>query len=204
MTFSQIRGALIAAFIVVSASVAVAQTNDDRVRQMAEKLDALMSELASRNAEQPAFLKELEEGLATIEQADERVAEMIEELKKASQSMEDNSEIDNLIDEYKSQTGKLIAEAEASNNAAIKSAIPELQATLASLETSDEKRSATVVDARNVIRALEQDKEAIAFFIRANQTSKAAELISANVEQFGQIVANGKEIAASLLATINP
>lgn len=176
-----------------------AQSAENEVEAMAGQIKALMEQLETRTEEFPPFLKELEDGLVTIEQAQERVQGLIDNLKKATSQMEDNSEFDLAIDKYKEQTLALIAEAEASNNAAIKEAIPGLQKTLDDLEADDRKRSATVVEARNLIRTLEENDEALVFFIKANQVQLAAKSIRENVEEFSQIVENGRVLAESLL-----
>ena len=82
--------------------------------------------------------------------------------------------------------------------------IPDLQETLTGLESDDEQRSKTVVDARNLIRTLEENKETISFFIRAGEVQKAAEMISANVGDFANIVERGKAVADGLLEAANP
>jgi DNA repair exonuclease SbcCD ATPase subunit len=175
-----------------------------RVQEIAAEIDSLMKTLAARTEEYPAFIAELQDGLVTIEQADERVDQLIAELKSATDGMEDGTALDNAIDDYKTATSDLIAEATASNNTAIKSAIPALEETLAGLEEDDASRAATVIKARNLIRTLETDKEAISFFIRANQVQRAAALISANIDEFEEIVANGQELATKLMGSINP
>lgn len=179
-------------------------SEEDRIRQIAERLDQVLGALEERNAAHSDFVAQLQQGLVNIEQADERVQELIDQLTQATDNMQDGSEIDTAIDDYKGVLTGLIAEAEASNNDAIKAAIPELREDLATLEAQDGTRAGTVIEARNLIRALEQDREAIAFFIRANQAQRAAALISANIDEFVQIVADGKELAASLMGTINP
>lgn len=175
-----------------------------RVEEIAAQLDLVMSGLEERAEAYPAFIEELRAGLVTIEQADEEVGELIAQLIAATDQMDDQSDFDTAIDEYRSTTVDLIAEAEASNNDAIKSAIPDLEASLSELNASDERRAETVIEARNLIRSLEQNREAIAFFIRAGQVKRAAALIVANVDEFVEIVENGKALAGSLTPAANP
>jgi len=181
-----------------------AQSAEDEVENMANQIKVLMEQLQTRTEEFPPFLRELEQGLVDIEEAQERVQGLITNLKEATTQMEDNSAFDMAIDKYKDETIALIAEAEASNNNAIKQAIPGLQATLDSLEADDLKRNATVVDARNLIRTLEENDEALVFFIKANQVQLAAQSIRENVAEFETIVENGKVLAESLLEGATP
>lgn len=175
-----------------------------RVNSMAEQLQILMSGLEERAEGYPAFIEDLKNGLVTIEQADEQVGALIAQLTEATNQMDDQSEADAAIDAYKAATVELIAEAEASGNDAIKSYIPDLENTLGRLETSDQTRAQRVIEARNLIRTLEQNSEAIAFFIRAGEVERAAGLIEQNIAEFSDLVENGKEFASGLMPAANP
>jgi hypothetical protein len=118
--------------------------------------------------------------------------------------MEDGSDFDNAIDAYIDSTTALISEAEASANQAIRATAPALREILGGLESDDERRAATVIEARNLVRVLEQNREALAFFIRANQVAQAAALIHEHVEEFQKIVEDGKVLASDLLQPANP
>ena len=124
-----------------------------RVAEMAGAIAELMSSLEQRAADYPAFLDQLDQGLVDIEQADAKVAELIEQLQMATRQMEDGSDFDTAIDDYKQQTTALIAEAEASNNQIIKAEVPNLQAVLDGLDSDDEARARTVIEARNLIHS---------------------------------------------------
>ena len=192
---------VICAYLTIAASTgcAWAQSAQVEVEQMAGQLKALMEQLSTRTEEFPPFIAELEQGLVNIEQAQERVAGLIANLEEAIKQMEDDSAFDQAIDAYKVQTLALIAEAEASNNDAIKLAIAGLQETLDGLEADDRKRSATVVEARNLLRTLEQNDEALVFFMKADQVQLAAQSIRANLDEFASILENGKVLAESIL-----
>lgn len=175
-----------------------------RVAEMASSIAELMSSLEQRAQDYPVFLDQLEQGLVDIEQADATVAELIDQLQMATQEMEDGSDFDTAIDDYKQQTTALIAEAEASNNKIIKAEVPNLQAVLEGLQEDDEARARTVIEARNLIRTLEENREAIAFFIKADSVQQAAELIRANVVDFSEIIDSGKDVASRLLDETSP
>lgn len=207
MTISQFR-ALFFASCILAAPMGQAQSTSaeerDAARLMAEEISVLMTDLEARAEGFPAVLEALAEGKANIEQADETVDELISQLNRVTDEMDDNSEFDQAIDDFKTSTTELISEAEASTNEAIRGLIPDLQETLTGLESDDEQRSKTVVDARNLIRTLEENKETISFFIRAGEVQKAAEMISANVGDFANIVERGKAVADGLLEAANP
>lgn len=186
------------------ASAQVSEEQRDRAREMGEMIEQLMTDLEARSTNFPEVLQALAEGRASIEQADETVNQLIAQLTEITDAMEDGKEFDQAIDDYRNETTKLIAEAEGSGNEAMKSIIPNLRETLAGLEADDEARARTVIDARNVIALLEDNREAIAFFIRAGEVQKAAELISANVDEFTDLVARGREVANSLIEAANP
>lgn len=198
---------LAASLVFVAALTANAQGIEEqeaRVTEMAEQIQLIMSGLEERAEIYPAFIDDLKNGLVTIEQADEQVEALITQLIEATDQMDDQSDFDAAIDEYKAATVALIGEAEASANDNMKTLIPVLKGDLASLETSDENRAETVIEARNLIRSLEQNREAIAFFIRAGQIQRATDLIDKNVEEFSKIVENGKELAGGLVSAANP
>ena len=191
-------------FLAFPAKTQVTESEQERVRAMAEEISSMMAALETRATGYPQFIADLQAGLVTIEQADEQVQQLITELTTATDKMEDGGDLDTSIDAYRTATSALIAEAEASNNDAIKSSIPDLQKTLTNLGTSDESRVSTVIEARNLIRSLEQNRDAIAFFIKADQVQRASNLIAANVTEFSGIVGKGKALAAGLIGGANP
>lgn len=202
-----IRPFILAAVFSGIAVPAIAQQSsaeEARVKTLAAQLELVMSGLEERAEAYPAFVQELQAGLVTIERADEEVGELIAQLIAATDQMDDKSDFDTAIDEYRSATVDLIAEAEASNNDDYKSIIPDLEAILEELNASDERRAETVIEARNLIRSLEQNREAIEFFIRAGQVQRAAALIEANVDEFVEIVENGKALTGSITPAANP
>lgn len=197
-----------AAFLALSASTTAlvaqdtAATADEQIATAAATIQDLVTQLTARAEGYPDFVAELQEGLVTIEQADEQVRELIASLTEATTQLEDGSDVDNAIDDYLAVTRDLIAEADGSTNEAIRGAIPGLEATAEDLIASDRSRGELVIEARNLIRTLEQDQEALAFFIRANQVQQAAEMIAGNIEEFGRLVENGNTLASSLLETV--
>lgn len=191
-------------FFGLSAVAQVVDSEQERVRMMAEQIATVMNSLEDRAAGYPKFIEDLQAGLVTIEQADEEVAKLIQQLTDATDKMEDGGEFDASIDAYKDATTALLAQAEASNNDAIKASIPDLEGTLDNLGKSDEARTQTVIEARNLVRSLEQNREAIAFFIKANQVQRASQLISDNVVEFNTIIESGKTLASGLTEAANP
>ena len=191
-------------FLAFPAMTQVTESEKERVRATAEEIGKVMSALEARATGYPKFVADLQAGLITIEQADEQVQQLITELKTATDKMADGGDLDTSIDAYRTSTSALIAEAEASNNDAIKSAIPGLQETLAELGTSDESRASTVIEALNLIRSLEKNRDAIAFFIKADQVQRASDLITDNVTEFSKIVQDGKALATRLIGAANP
>lgn len=166
---------------------------------IANQIKTLMEDMEVRAQGFPELLTALAEGRATIEQADQTVADLIEQLTEITTQMEDGTEFDVAIDGYVEATQGLIAEAEASNNDAMKGLIPSLKVTKESLETDDARRAALVVRSRNVIRELEKNREAIAFFIKAGAVTQAAELIRGSVNDFEGIVERGQAVAQGLI-----
>ena len=175
---------------------------EDEIAAAAATIETLVVQLQTRREGYSEFIEELQEGLVTFEQADERVAELIASLRDATAQLEDESEVDRAIDNYLTTTEALIAEADGSDIQIIRDTIPTLRDTAADLRASDQSRAAMVIEARNLIRTLERDQAAIAFLIRANQLQQAAALISANLSEFGEILTAGTSLSTSLLGTV--
>ncbi len=170
---------------------------------VASEVEGLMIDLEARAQEFPAVLEELAAGRARVEDAENAVASLIERLEEVTDTMEDGSDFDNAIDEYKDATVGLIAEAEASSNDIIREMVPSLKATLDQLEQDDQERNQTVVEARNVIAQLRESQAAIVFFIRAGEVQRGAALIQENVAEFDSIVSRARGVANSLIETAN-
>ena len=192
---------------VVWAGFAVAQTVEltpqERVAEAATQIEILIGTLRERSAAYPEFITDLQEGLLTIEQADERVQELIALLTEATDRMQDTSDIATAIDDYSDATQQLISEAEASTNETIRATVPALTATLENLQNTDRDRAEMVIEARNLIRELEADQEALAFLIRANQVQQAADLIADNVAEFAGLLDTGQALTETLLGTVD-
>lgn len=174
----------------------------DEIAAAVATIETLVTQLQTRTEGYPAFIAELQEGLVTIEQADERVAELIASLRQATTQLEDDSEVDRAIDDYLAETEALIAEADGSDIQMIRDRIPALRDTAAALHASDQARAEMVIEARNLIRTLEQDQEALAFLVRANQVQQAAALIAANLSEFNEILDAGTSLSTLLLGTV--
>jgi len=179
-------------------------TRQEKAREVAQRVDLLMQTMQTQAEGYPDTLERLRLGQETIQKADETVSEMIDRLKTMADEMEDESEFAVSIDAFENEAQQLIAEAEASNNAKIKELLPTLTEDRDSLRDSDQRRSRTVVEARNLIRDLEDNRSTIAFYIKANALSEAADLIAASVTDFEGIVAEGRQLADELIEASNP
>lgn len=201
------RVLLALAAVIFSAAFAFAQSEtpeQQKVRVISEEIAALMTDLEQRAASYPETIQQLEQGQIKIEQANETVQGLIGRLNEITGNMEDGKEFDQAIKAYIKNTTDLIAEAQGSNNDAMKSAIPNLQKTLDNLKQDDAERAQTVVEARNLIRELERNKETLAFFVKVGEVQKAAELIRTTVGEFKDIVVRGKQLASRLAQPTNP
>jgi DNA repair exonuclease SbcCD ATPase subunit len=187
----------------VCAQDASPSTERDNAVLIASEVESLMTDLEARAQEFPEVLRQLAEGTARAEDAENAVAALIERLTEVTDTMEDGSRFDNAIDKYKMATTDLIAEAEASPNDLIKEMVPSLRETLSQLEQDDQDRNQTVVEARNVIDQLKKNKEAIVFFIKAGEVQRGAALIEQNVAEFDSIVSRARGVANSLIEAAN-
>lgn len=188
--------------LIASQSFAQEANTKDGVAAAAASIEALVAKLQDRSESYPEFIAELENGLVTIEQADETVEELITSLREATTQLEDNSEVDRAIDDYLEETANLIAEAEGSRSEVVRNTIPSLRETEAQLKDSDLTRAQMVIEARNLIRTLEQEREDLSFLIRANQVQQASALISANLSEFDDLLEAGSNLSTSLIGTV--
>lgn len=169
--------------------------------EMGAQINQLMAELEERA---DGYTEGLGRGRTNVEQVDETLSELIQRLLQITHAMEDNSDFDVAIEDYRDTTTELIAEAEASANAAIRGIQPDLLETLERLSENDQERARTVIEARNLIAALEDNREAISILIRVGEVRRAAELFSTSVAEFGDIVERGKMVANGLIEAANP
>jgi ABC-type transporter Mla subunit MlaD len=183
---------------------AQSQAEKEQVARLAGEVEQLMTDMQTRSEGFPDVLARLQAGEATIAEADETVAQLISQLTEITNSMDDDTEFAGSIDAFVASTVDLIAEAEASNNEAMKGLIPTLETTKEQLEADDARRNEAVVMARNVIRDLERNREAIAFFIKAGAVIEAANLISSSIDDFEVIVERGHAVASGLIEAANP
>lgn len=175
----------------------------DNAVMIATEVESLMADLEARAADFPEVLAALAEGKARIEDAEETVESLIQRLTEVTDTMEDGSNFDNAIDDYKDATIDLIARGEASENEVIRAMVPDLRTTLEQLEQNDQNRNQTVVEARNVIQQLRDNQEAITFFIEAGEVQRGAALIQENITEFDTIVDRARGVANSLLEAAN-
>ena len=175
----------------------------DNAVMIATEVESLMTDLEARAANFPEVLAALSEGRGRIEDAEETVAALIERLTEVTDTMEDGSDFDNAIDDYKEATVDLISRGEASENETIRAMVPDLRATLEQLEQDDQNRQQTVVEARNVIQQLRDNQEAITFFIEAGEVQRGAALIQENITEFDTIVDRARGVANSLIEAAN-
>jgi ABC-type transporter Mla subunit MlaD len=183
---------------------AQSQAEKEQVARLAGEVEQLMTDMQTRSEGFPDVLARLQAGEATIAEADETVAQLISQLTEITNSMDDDTEFAGSIDAFVASTVDLIAEAEASNNEAMKGLIPTLETTKEQLEADDARRNEAVVMARNVIRDLERNREEIAFFIKAGAVIEAAKLISSSIDDFEVIVERVHAVASGLIEAAHP
>ena len=183
--------------IAASTGCAWAQSAQVEIEQMARQLKALMEQLATEmgqlTTEDPSTADTQLEFMSPLQ------TDIKESTKQIIKQIEDVSALNQAIDAYKVQTLALIAEAEASNNNAIKLDIAGLQETLDGLEAVDRKRSAMVVKALNLLRTLVENDVKLMSFMMLEHLELAMQLISADLEEFYSILEDGTVLAESLL-----
>lgn len=182
--------------------MAQSANSSDKLRVIAEKIEVLMKEMAKKAADDEKLAKELAERKANIKQADQNISNMIARLSELTKNMDDKSSFRIAIKDFEKETLDLIAQAESSNDDAMKSGIPQLRQTLNKLKAADDLRSTKVQEARAVIRNLEDNKTRIVFFYKAGQLQKAADQLLANAKAYASIVDGARSLADSVISNI--
>ncbi len=193
---------LLVAFAVTTAATAQEKNTQDKLRDVATKIDALMAEMAKKAEDDKELAKAIAQRKVNIQQAEQRVTDLIARLTELTKNMDDGSELASGLKEFEKQSVDLIAYAEASNDDKIKTRVPNLRETLGKLKSTEGLRSSKVQEARALIRTFEDDKTRIVFFYKADQLQAAADQLSASVNSYAAIVDGAKAVAGAVLSDI--
>ncbi|KAA5598227.1 hypothetical protein [Blastochloris sulfoviridis] len=180
------------------------RSGDSKIAEISKQVDELLAAMEAQSKQFPAVLAAIKAKRENIEKADETVTAMIERLKQVTESMDDKSTFRAEMASIEQAISSLIDEARASNDDVIKATLPNLERKLGELRAAEALRGSTIIEARNVIRELEDNKTRLKFLIRAGEVVRAIDMIVANVGEFAKIVEKGKMVTRGLLDASSP
>jgi chromosome segregation ATPase len=196
--------AVTAMVIAASAPVMAQQAETEAVLEAADRFETLVGALDEYNDRFPELIEQIRANQITEEEADEQIDQAIEELKTAQDEMKGGGEIDMAIDDYREILDELIAEGNASDVEAIRDVVPALEERFEAINDADEERAEAVSDAKNLIAALEKNRETLSYLMRAQAAMQGADLLVERVDEFVGVVDRGKSSIKLLREAANP
>jgi chromosome segregation ATPase len=196
--------AVTAMVIAASAPVMAQQAETEAVLEAADRFETLVGALDEYNDRFPELIEQIRANQITEEEADEQIDQAIEELKTAQDEMKGGGEIDMAIDDYREILDELIAEGNASDVEAIRDVVPALVERFEAINDADEERAEAVSDAKNLIAALEKNRETLSYLMRAQAAMQGADLLVERVDEFVGVVDRGKSSIKLLREAANP
>ena len=172
---------------------------------MQQKITALLTITADQIGENRSFLEDLKKQQDIISGADPQVAELIQKFTEMTDLLEDGGEVDVEMKKFMDEAIDTLAEVQASTNETLKAALlPVAEASVARLKKGDERRAELVIEARNLIKSLEQSRKDIVLAIKVDAIDIAAKLMEENLNQVQELLDKGKALANDVGGVANP
>lgn len=175
-----------------------AQALDDaRIAEVSAQVQQFMADLQERNADLPNTVEALRESRQRVEQADETVAQMIADLTEMTNRMDVESDFRAEIVSFEGTMLDLIAELEVSGDEVLVGAVPAMRKRYDRLRGIDERRANAVIEARAIIRDLEENRERIRLLLQIGEIDRALEAMDSTVAGFEDVLAKANELASA-------
>lgn len=169
---------------------------DERIQEVSREIGQFIADLAERNAALPETVAAIRESHERVEMADEATAAMISDLTGMTDRFDTDSEFRAVIVTFDGTMLDLIAELEVSDDEVLRVAIPGLQDRYERLRQVDRRRAEAVIEARAIIRDLEENQARIALLLRIGEIDRALDAMEATVADFRDLLTRANELAA--------
>lgn len=176
---------------------ALAQGLDDgRIQEVSRQVQQFMVDLQERNASLPDTVAAIRESRERVEEADQTVTVMIADLTEMTERMDVNSDFRQEIVNFDGTLIDLIAELEVSGDEVLIGAVPDMKQRYDRLREIDKRRASAVIEARAIIRDLEESRDRIKLLIQIGEIDRALEAMDRTVGGFEDVLAQANDIVS--------
>lgn len=190
-------GAVLLATLVGPSNAAAQGLDDARIAEVSQQVQQFMVDLQERNASLPDTVTALRESRERVEQADETVTQMIADLTEMTDRMDVESDFRQEIVNFDGTLLDLIAQLEVSGDEVLEAAVPGMRARYDRLRGIDQRRANAVIEARTIIRDLEENRDRIKLLLQIGEIDRALEAMDSTVSGFEDVIAQANELASA-------
>ena len=193
-------------FLTIFSMQSVAQPksySEDNLRKLNEEIEKLTKTMAEKAASYPDVIKDIKEARKKIESAEEEVDKLIADLRAMTDKMDMNSEYHAQLSSLDDQILALITEAKRQKDENLKDSIERLEDQRKFTQDIEKRRAESVIEAKSVVRDLEDNKERLKLIIKIGHIESAVRILEESVENFEDIVKTSRRIANDVTAVVS-
>lgn len=205
MKISMLRWMTMAAFLIglVAMNAKAQEYSSEHLVKLNKEIGDLLIQMNERAEAYPQTMIDVKEHSKGIEKAGEEVQKMLDDLRLLTNKMDVNSEYHEELNSFERQTSNLIAKVKAKSDPSLQKPIEILENQLGALQSIDRRRATAVIQARNVIRSLEDYQENLVLIMQIGHIDAAIEIFESSLGEFEGIVNTAQEIQAEATRAIS-
>lgn len=193
-------------FLTVFSMQSVAQPkpySEDHLRQLNQEIERLTTTMTERAASYPDVIAGIREARETIEKADVELDKLIADLRAMTDKMDMSSEYHAQLSSLDDQILALITEAKRQKDENLKDLIKRLEAQRELTQDIEKRRAESVIEAKSVVRDLEDNKERLKLIIKIGHIESAVRILEESVKNFEDIVTTSRRIADDVTIVVS-
>ncbi len=198
-----LAGIILILIVLVATNAETQQPSTDRLKDLNTKIGVLLTQMDERAKNYPQIIDELRQRRAGIEKAGEEVQKMLNDLKQMTDQMDVNSDYHSELNAFENHTSDMIATVEARDDPKLETIVKSLDEALKKLQSIDRRRAAAVIQAHNIIRALEDQQEILVLIRQVGHIEAAVEIFESSLGEYENIVSTAQGIQADMTAAIS-
>ena len=184
-------------------SVQSIREGSERLNQLNEKINTLLTKINERSQSYPEIINRLKQHVDNIEMAGEQVNKLLKDLREITNNMDVNSDYHKEIKRLAGAINTIIAKLKVKDDKNMTSYLNKMKSRLEKLKDLDRRRKQTVIQARNVIRSLEDKQETLELIIQIGDIDAAIAILEDSQENFEDIVQIAQEVNAGITSAIS-
>nr|VFJ90493.1 MAG: hypothetical protein BECKH772A_GA0070896_100227 [Candidatus Kentron sp. H]VFJ91678.1 MAG: hypothetical protein BECKH772B_GA0070898_100207 [Candidatus Kentron sp. H]VFJ98285.1 MAG: hypothetical protein BECKH772C_GA0070978_100207 [Candidatus Kentron sp. H] len=177
--------------------------SSEHLNVLNEKIGQLLDQMNERAKTYPQMIEELHQRSDAIEKTGEEVQKMLDDLKRMTDQMDVNSDYHAELNAFEKHTSNLIASVKAKGDPVFEKIAARLKNDLNELQSIDRRRAAAVIQARNIMRALEDHQENLVLIRQIGHIEAAIEIFKNSLGEFENIVSIAQEIQEKVVGAIS-